>query len=129
MVGLLSTHHARLHTKFRIVSHAQRGVNAKTLRQPIDDAEARLERVTQQVAEVVSSWSMAPVVEAYQSMRGGAFLTAVTFVAEIGAAQELCFPTWTLLGCGSLINTCPGPDHNASPESGIRTATACIESC
>src|SRR4051795_10449296 len=33
-------------------------------RQAIDDAEARLERLTQQVAEVVSSWSMAPVVEA-----------------------------------------------------------------
>src|SRR3954464_4456647 len=53
-------------------------------RQAIADAEARLERLTQQVAEVVSSWSMAPVVEAYQSMRGVAFLTAVTFVAEIG---------------------------------------------
>ena len=42
-------------------------------RQAIDDAETRLERLTQQVAGVVSSWSMAPVVEAYQSMRGVAF--------------------------------------------------------
>ena len=33
-------------------------------RQAIDDAETRLERLTQHVAEVVSSWSMAPVVEA-----------------------------------------------------------------
>ena len=29
---------------------------------------------------------MAPVVEAYQAMRGVAFLPAVTFVAEIGFA-------------------------------------------
>jgi transposase len=61
-------------------------------RQAIDDAEARLERLTQQVAEVVSSWSMAPVVEAYQSMRGVAFLTAVTFVAEIGDVRRFETP-------------------------------------
>src|SRR3954451_10648141 len=36
-------------------------------RQAIDDAETRLERLTQHVAEVVSSWSMAPVVEACQA--------------------------------------------------------------
>ena len=61
-------------------------------RQAIDDAETRLERLTQQVAEVVSSWSMAPVVEAYQSMRGVAFLTAVTFVAEIGDVRRFETP-------------------------------------
>src|SRR3954452_13699787 len=57
-------------------------------RQAIADAETRLERLAQQVAEVVGSWSMAPVVEAYQSMRGVAFLTAVTFVAEIGDVRR-----------------------------------------
>jgi len=57
-------------------------------RQAIDDAETRLERLTQHVAEVVSSWSMAPVVEAYQALRGVAFLTAVTFVAEIGDVRR-----------------------------------------
>src|SRR3954447_6094124 len=36
-------------------------------RQGTDHAEPRLERLTQHVAEVVSSWSMAPVVEAYQA--------------------------------------------------------------
>src|SRR4051794_4257927 len=61
-------------------------------RQAIDDAETRLERLTQHVAEVVSSWSMAPVVEAYQSMRGVAFLTAVTFVAEIGDVRRFETP-------------------------------------
>ncbi len=61
-------------------------------RQAIDDAEARLERLTQQVAEVVSAWSMAPVVEAYQALRGVAFLTAVTFVAEIGDVRRFETP-------------------------------------
>ena len=61
-------------------------------RQAIADAEARLERLTQQVAEVVSTWSMAPVVEAYQALRGVALLTAVTFVAEIGDVRRFESP-------------------------------------
>jgi len=39
-------------------------------RQAIEDAQARLKCLTQQVADVVSTWSMAPVVQAYQAMRG-----------------------------------------------------------
>jgi transposase len=50
----------------------------------IEDAEVCLERITKQVSETAASWSMAPVVNAYQAMRGVAFLTAVTFVVEIG---------------------------------------------
>ena len=61
-------------------------------RQAIEDAEARLERLDQQVAEVVPTWSMAPVVEAYQAMRGVALLTAVTFVAEIGDVRRFESP-------------------------------------
>ena len=53
-------------------------------RQAIEAADTRLERLTRQVTETVGSWSMAPVIAAYQALRGVAFLTAVTFVAEIG---------------------------------------------
>jgi transposase len=68
------------------------GAYVREYRQAIEDAEARLERLTQQVANVVSTWSMAPVVEAYQAMRGVAFLTAVTFVAEIGDVRRFETP-------------------------------------
>ena len=61
-------------------------------RQAIDEAEARLERLTQQVTDVVATWSMAPVVAAYQALRGVAFLTAVTFVAEIGDVRRFETP-------------------------------------
>jgi len=61
-------------------------------RQAIEDAETRLERLEQQIAELVTSWSMAPVIEAYQAMRGVAFLTAVTFVAEIGDVRRFDTP-------------------------------------
>lgn len=57
-------------------------------RQAIAEADMRLERLTQLVAEAAQTWSMAPVVEAYQAMRGVSLITAVTFVAEIGDVQR-----------------------------------------
>ena len=61
-------------------------------RQAIENAETRLKHLTGQVVEVVASWSMAPVVAAYQALRGVAFLTAVTFVAEIGDVRRFNNP-------------------------------------
>src|SRR6202049_3499158 len=50
----------------------------------IDDATTRAQRLEEQLALIVPSWSMAPLVAAYQAMRGVSFVVAVTFVAEIG---------------------------------------------
>jgi transposase len=58
----------------------------------IDDAATRLRRLDQQVAAIVPSWSMAPVVQAYQAMRGVSFVVAVTFVAEIGDLRRFDNP-------------------------------------
>lgn len=54
----------------------------------IAEALARLQRLEQQLVAIVPSWSMAPVVEAYQAMRGASFLVAVTFAAEIGDVRR-----------------------------------------
>jgi len=40
----------------------------------------------------VPAWSLAPVVEAYQAMRGASFLVAVTFAAEIGDVRRFDTP-------------------------------------
>jgi transposase len=58
----------------------------------IADADQRRRRLEQQLAVVVPSWSMAPVVEAYQAMRGASFIVAVTFAAEIGDARRFDNP-------------------------------------
>ncbi|QDA35819.1 IS110 family transposase (plasmid) [Paracoccus liaowanqingii] len=50
----------------------------------VTDAEARIERLTKQIADLLPAWSLAPVVEAVQAMRGVAFIVAVTVVAEVG---------------------------------------------
>jgi len=50
----------------------------------VQDAEARLDRLTRQIEELLPNWSMAPVVTALQAMRGVALVVAVTLVAEVG---------------------------------------------
>jgi transposase len=58
----------------------------------IEDALQRLHRLEQQLARIVPDWSMAPVVEAYQAMRGASFIVAVTFAAEIGDVRRFETP-------------------------------------
>ena len=61
----------------------QEGIDA------IEDALQKLRRLDKQLAVIVPEWSMAPVVEAYQAMRGASFLVAVTFAAEIGDVRTV----------------------------------------
>jgi transposase len=58
----------------------------------IQDAAQRLRRLEEQVAAIVPNWSMAPLVEAYQAMRGTSFLVAMTFAAEIGDVRRFDTP-------------------------------------
>jgi len=64
----------------------QEGIDA------IEDAVQRLRRLEKQLALIVPEWSMAPVVEASQAMRGASFLVAVTFAAEIGDVRRFDTP-------------------------------------
>jgi transposase len=68
----------------------------------IADAVTRLERLEQQLVAIVPNWSMAPVVEAYQAMRGVSFMVAVTFVAEIGDVRRFDNPR-QLMGFLGLV--------------------------
>jgi len=58
----------------------------------VDDAGARLARLEAQVAELMPQWSMAPVVEAIQAMRGVGFIAAVTVAAETGDLRRFESP-------------------------------------
>ncbi len=69
-------------------THAAHHIVLEEYIQATEEAEVRLDRMTKQVAATAASWSMAPVVEAYQAMRGVAFLTAVTLVVEIGDVRR-----------------------------------------
>ena len=58
----------------------------------VADAEARVERLTGQIADLLPTWSLAPVVDAVQAMRGVGFIVAVTVVAEVGDFQRFDNP-------------------------------------
>ena len=50
----------------------------------VRQAKERVERLEQAMRESVADWSLAPIVEALQAMRGMDLVTAVSFLAEIG---------------------------------------------
>jgi transposase len=58
----------------------------------IADAGQRLERLDAHLVELVPTWSMAPVVAAYQALRGVSFIVAVTFVSEVGDVRRFDSP-------------------------------------
>ena len=58
----------------------------------VQDAEARRDRLTRQIEELLPNWSMAPVVAALQAMRGVALVVAVTVVAEVGDFRRFANP-------------------------------------
>ena len=64
----------------------QEAVNA------IEDAAQRLRRLEEQVAVIVPTWSLAPLVQAYQAMRGASFTVAVTLAAELGDVRRFETP-------------------------------------
>jgi transposase len=70
----------------------------------IDDAAQRLRRLDDQLAAIVPSWSLAPVVQAYQAMRGASFLVAVIFAAEIGDVRRFETPRQLM----SFLGLVPG---------------------
>jgi transposase len=52
----------------------------------------RMDRLEAALIELVPDWTMAPVVAAFQAMRGVQFLTAVTMVAEAGDLRRFDHP-------------------------------------
>jgi transposase len=58
----------------------------------INAAQVRLAALEHQLREIVPTWTMAPVVQSYQALRGVSFLVAVTFAAEVGDIRRFTSP-------------------------------------
>lgn len=82
----------------------------------IEDAAQRLRRLDEQLKAVVPTWSMAPVVEAYQAMRGASFLVAVIIAAEIGDVRRFDTPPQLMAFLGRIPEErSPAIDAPAAP--------------
>jgi transposase len=64
-------------------AEAQRRVLADYIR-AVQEATARIERLEKDIEELVEQWTLAPMVRAFQALRGVGLLTAVVLAAEIG---------------------------------------------
>lgn len=79
--------------------------------QAIEDAEVRLKRLTDLISETVKSWTMAPVVEAYQALRGVSLIAAVVFVAEIGDIRRFENPRQLMAFLGLVPSESSTGEH------------------
>lgn len=65
-------------------------------------AKERVERLERVIEEFVPAWSLAPIVQALQTLRGVDLIVAVTFAAEVGDVQRFESPR-QLMGYLDLV--------------------------
>lgn len=65
-------------------------------------AQERLQRIDAAIVEFVPKWSLAPIVEALQALRGVQLITAATIMAEIGDLRRFENPR-QLMGYLGLV--------------------------
>lgn len=75
--------HARWLAGLKFEHHAHRLVLEESL-SAIRDAGARIVRIEKAIAELAPEWSLAPVAQAVQALRGFDFIAAVSIVSEVG---------------------------------------------
>lgn len=61
----------------------------------VQETVERIDRLEAALVEIVPGWTMAPVVSAFQVMRGVQFMTAVTMVCEAGDLRRFDHPRAT----------------------------------
>jgi transposase len=72
--------------------HPAQEIAFNEYRQAAKEACERVERLTEALRELSESWRMQPLVKALMCLRGFNFVTAVTFVAEIGDLTRFAHP-------------------------------------
>jgi transposase len=85
-------------------------VTLQEYRDTIDETERRVERLTEQLHQLVPTWRWAPVVEALQALRGVSFVTAVGLVAEVGDLRRFTHPRYLMAYLGLVPS-----EHSSGP--------------
>jgi transposase len=71
---------------------APQQVTLQEYRDTIDETERRVDRLTEQVRQLVVEWHGAPLVAALQALRGVSLVTAAGLVAELGDLRRFDHP-------------------------------------
>jgi transposase len=91
-------------------SQAAQHVALQEYRDTIAEAEARVERLTDQLRQLAPAWRWAAVVDALQALRGVSFVTAVGLVAEIGDIRRFTHPRELMAFLGLVPS-----EHSSGP--------------
>jgi transposase len=66
------------------MSHPAQQITLQEYVNTLEESRKRVERLTQQIRQLVPSWKLYPVVQALQTLRGVSLIVASTTVAELG---------------------------------------------
>jgi transposase len=77
----------------------------------IEECSERVDRLTEQILKLIPTWRMAPVVAAYQALRGVAPIVATTMVVEIGDLRRFENPPQLMAYLGLV------PSENSSGQT------------
>jgi transposase len=72
--------------------HAAQQIAFKSYLNAHEQAESRRKELDEQIAELIPHWSLAPIVEALQALKGIGLIVAVALVAEIGDFMRFANP-------------------------------------
>lgn len=89
------SHWTRAHRRWlaeQRFDHAAQQIVFEELIQAVEQAQARRDRLEQQMVALLPSWSLREVVAALQALRGVALVSAVTLMAEIGDFRRFANP-------------------------------------
>ena len=86
-----SNPHRRWLNEIRL-SHPAQQITFQEYRDAVDEAQKRVERITEQIRTLLPNWRLKPVVEALQAMRGVSLIVAVITIAELGDLTRFTNP-------------------------------------
>jgi transposase len=77
----------------------------------VEEGAARVKRLDKDITELVESWSLKPLVQAFQALRGVRLLSAVVIAAELGDMARFARPSQLMAYLGLV------PSEHSSGES------------
>ena len=88
-------HWTKMHRRWLgelVFAHPAQHLALEEMLQRIERAEALCDRLKAAILELVPQWSLAPVVQAIQALRGVSLLVAAVIVAEVGSFGRFASP-------------------------------------
>lgn len=79
--------------------------------QTMERAETRIEEITARIRELLPAWSLAPLVDRLQAMRGVSLVSAVVIAAELGDFERFAHPSQLMAYVGLVPSEASSGDR------------------